>query len=454
MINTKKLCLLLTGIILSFHTIAQNKPLPERWTLNECIDYALENNLTVKRNELSVSEKKIGLLQSKANLLPSANVNTSYGKGFGLTKNSNTNIYENLDNSSFSLSGSSNMTIFNGFQLINSIRQNNLYLQGAKLNLETIKNNITLNVVNAFLNVVYNQELLKNANFQLTSTSRQFEQIEKLFNAGAVAELDLFDIKSQMATNEFNIVNAENNLTLAFLQLKQFLQIPANQNFEIEVPIIAVKNVNLTDESTNSIYLTAERTQPQIKRADIAIKSAKIGQKIASGAYYPTLGFAASFSSNYFRIENSPLSIPELVPFNTQLKNNLGKNLGLTLSIPILNGLRTRSNVQRAFLSLQDAEITAKEERNALRQTIEAAYNDAQAAYKAYQAALKKTASIEEVFRVMEEKYKLGSVNSVDYQIASNNLYQSQTDLTQSKYEYIFKLKLLDFYQGNKISLN
>ncbi|MTI30152.1 TolC family protein [Xanthovirga aplysinae] len=445
MINKKTIGLIATCLFLAFSGFAQSNT-SEKWNLQQCIDYALENNLTVRRGELSVQQNKVAVTQAKASLLPSASISSSYYKNYGLSPSAD-NTLRNVNTNSIGLSGSSSITVFNGFQLINSIRQSNTNLEGARQDLEKAKNDIRLQVVNAFLNIIFNKEMVKNANFQLQSTAKQLEQIEKLYQAGAKAESDLMEIQAQFANNEYQLVNAKNSTTMALLELKQSLQIPASADFDIEVPEILLTPYSLEGSNPENIYMLAEKIQPQIKSADLGVESAKLGKKIAFGAYLPRLSFGANISTNYYEAEGVD------IPFRTQFKNNQGKSIGLNLSVPLLNGLSTRSSVQRATLNTQIAKITATEQRNTLRQTIERAYTDALAASSSYQAALKRTESLEEVFRVMEEKYSLGAVNSVDYQVASNNLFAAQTDLVKSKFEYIFKLKLLDFYQGKDITL-
>ena len=280
-------------------------------------------------------------------------------------------------------------------------------------------------------------------------------------------------------------MNAENNLNFVLLQLKQLLKISASEPFDIEVPEIDVEDSPAIDLTAQDVYQLAVQSLPEIKSADLGVESSLLGMDISKAGFFPTLRLNAGLGTNYsdarttlslsdgtFTTQTLPIGIvqgtnevvigqfqsPNLVTkdfnFGTQLDENLTQNVGLNLSIPIFNGLSARSNMQRSMITNKQAEITAEQVRNILRQNIENAYNDVYAASKSYAQSLKQVDALEESFRITEQRYNLNAVSFVDYQVASDNLFQARSDLLRAKYDYIFKQKILDFYQGKTLSFN
>lgn len=454
--------------------------------LEECIKIAFENNLNVQRGNLDKQSAEINLRQNKMSRLPDLNVGSGYGINWGRSVNTVTNDFETTQRRSVGINGSSSLPLFNGFQISNSIKQSILELEAGTADLEKVKNDVALSVANLYLNVIFNQELQGNSELQLSSTTEQLERTKILVDAGSLPITNLLDIHAQQATNEVNLINAENNYNLAVLQLKQVMLIPASDPFEIEVPEFEINTLEEANFNSNEVYKVAQGTQPEIKSADLRIRSADLGMKISKAGYMPRLSLNAGVSTNY---SNSPfssqralydgeelieapfgylasdptqtvissLSQPKLVgfdrvSFSEQLDENLSQSINLNLSIPIFNKWRTKSDVQRSLISRQRAEISAKEVRNNLRQTIETAHNNYVAASKFYNASERQVAALEESYRVIENQYSLGAVNFVDYQISANNLFMAKSDRLRAKYDYIFKSKVLDFYLGKPLS--
>lgn len=455
------------------------------WTFQECVEYALENNLTVKTGELNVQMDEVNLKQSKADMYPNLNFGTQYGVNWGRSIDPTTNLFIAQRIQSVGVQGSSSLTLFDGLQKINIIKQNKLNLQGSTTDLEKAKNDVILNVVTFYTNVIFNQELLATARLQLGTTEQQLQRTQKLVDAGSLPLSEVLDLQSQVASNEVEVVNAENGLNLALLNLKQVMQMPASESLQVVVPEIDATEYAFTGLSAQDIFQQAERTQPEVKSADLNVQSSVIGEKVAKGAYYPTLSLGYNMFTNYSDAldpllePDGTFAEPDEIPnagfvtgspaqsitlfspnpnfistangVGDQFDDNLSRALTLTLSVPIFNGLATQSSVQRASIAKAQAEINAREVRNQLRQIIETAYNDALASSKAYEASQKQVQALEESFRVTEKRYNLGAVNFVDYQIAQNNLFGAKSDLVRSKYDYIFKTKILDFYQGNPL---
>lgn len=455
------------------------------WTYSECLDYALENNLLVKRGELDVEMDQVNLKQSKADMFPTFNLGGGYGINWGRSIDPTTNLFISQRIQSAGIQSGSSVTVIGGLQKLNTIKQNKLNLEASVSDLQDSKNDVILNVVTFYTNVIFNQELLETAELQLGTTTQQLGRTEKLVEAGSLAISEVLDLRSQKASNELEVINAENSLNLALLSLKQVMQMPASEALDVVVPEMEAEDYGFLALSATDIYQTAELTQPGIKSADLGVQSSILGEKIARGALYPSLNLGYNMFTNYsdaldpFTKRDGTFGPPgEIVdagfitgdPTQTitlftpnpnfievdngvwdQFSDNFSRSLNFSISVPVFNGLAMRSGMQRATINRAQAEINAREVRNQLRQIIETAYNDAIAASKAFEASQKQVEALEESFRVTEKRYNLGAVNFVDYQIVQNNLFTAKSDLVRTKYDYIFKTKILDFYQGNPI---
>mgnify|MGYP006275270123 CR=1 FL=1 len=447
-------------------------------SLQECVDIAIENNLSVKRSQLNLESNRINLLQAQGARLPDANVGGSYGLNFGRSINPTTNEFINQEIEFSGFNGSTNVTLFRGLSLTNSVRQSKAQVESSEFDLEKAKNDISLNIINFYLNVIFNKELVENARYQLQSSEEQLERTKKLVEIGSLPRTNELELISQVASNEVNLVNAENNLDVALLNLKQAMLIPGSEQIDIIIPDIDIEGDELPADNEEEVFEMALDSQPEIKSAESNLEAARYGVKSAQGNVSPTVSGRAGFSTNYsdafFRTIQSgtttqeqtvifqgqeaqiefeqPNFIREDVSFNDQLEQNLSKSVSLNLSIPLFNGFNTHAQIQRAKISLQQAEINRIETRNTLRQQIETAFNDARSALKTFEASQKQVDALEETFRAVENQYNFGAANFTDYQVASNNLFGARSDLVRAKYDLIFKLKLLDFYMGNPLN--
>lgn len=477
-----KRCLLL---LLAVFTIHVSSAQDYQYSLEECIKIAYEKNLTIQRSELDLKVSEITKNQSALERLPDFNMSANYGTNWGRSIDPTTNTFITQQNNSSNINGQSNLTLYNGMQIQNTIRQTQVNYAATEADLEKARNDVGLNVANLYLNVIFNKELLSNAEYQLSSTRQQLERTKKMVEAGALPVTNLLDLQAQEATNEVNVITSENSYNLAILNLKQSLLIPAGDPFEIEVPELEIQVDEKVLLTPGQIYETAETVMPEIKSAQLRIEEADLNYKISRGAYSPTLTVFAGFNTNYSSFADrdrdifdgttiatqpigyvgstgdvvlSDVTIPNVVdtqsgfPIGEQFRENISKNIGVNLSIPIFNKLRTRASVQRSLLSKYRAEVSAYEVKNQLRQNIETAYNDMIAASKTHAANQKQVEALTEAFRVTENQFNLGSVNFVDYQVASNNLFMAKSDLLRAKYDFIFKQKILDFYLGKSIT--
>tara|TARA_B110000027_G_scaffold125900_1_gene143716 strand:+ start:3030 stop:4508 length:1479 start_codon:yes stop_codon:yes gene_type:complete len=457
--------------------------------LQECIDVALENNLTVKRSALDAERSKVSVQESQASRLPSLNLGANYGNNWGRSIDPTTNAFIAQQINTSGLSGNSSLNLFTGGQIYFSIKQSQLNLSAAQYDLASTKDNIAMNIANFYLNVIFNQELLENARLQLTSTQQQLNRTQRLVAAGSLPRTSELALISQLAGDEVTLINAQNSLALAVLNLKQSMLIPASEEIEIVIPDIDIEQLITENQTIQEIYDQAVGVRPEIKSAYLRVESANVGLKISKGAYYPSLRLNANLFTNYsdiadrerilydntmpviqdvpigFYIDGSMLEVPvysritsgtiigtESFNRSRQWRENFSQSLNFNLSVPIFNNLRTNANVQRAKIQLQQSEIAVKEQTNQLRQAIESAFNDTQSSQKSFLASKKQVEALEETLRIIESQYNLGAANFTEYQIASNNLFAARSDLARSKFNYIFKQKILDFYQNRPLT--
>jgi outer membrane protein len=478
--------LLIFGLVFTICTSTFSQSAGKKvYTLKECIEIALRNNLAVKRSALGLKGADINLDQARYTMLPTLNLSSSGGSNWGRSVDPTTNLFidQKIDNANVSANAS--LLLFNAFRVMNGIRQSVNDKAAAESDYTKAKNDVILSVITFYTSVIFNQELLQNAQFQLRTTQQQLERTKKLEQAGSVPLGNVLDLEAQDATNELNLVQRENNYNLSLLQLKQALQLPASTPLEVEVPAINVED-QVIDQTTEQIYDIARQNMPEIKAAVFRTESASYGLKAARGSLAPRLSLnasaftnyssAARVGSNFFKVPNpqigfigsdpnttdplrqirslDTLNIPSVIKekaFSNQFSDNISRALSLNLTIPVFNSYNARANVLRSKVTKETASINLTDVENRLRQAIETAYNDATAAAKTYASSAKAVKAREEAFRMTKQRYDAGASNYVDYQVSENNLFQAKSDQVRAKYDLIFKKKVLDFYQGKPI---
>lgn len=482
----KRILLLFFAVIVSFVSFAQidtlkqdqqTPPSVKKWTLKECIDYALANNLTIQRTELTVDNSQVDYDQARLSRLPSINGSASYGSSWGRGLDPVTNSFTTQQINSSNLSASGSWLLFNGLRQHNAVNQSRSALGASEQDLNKAKNDLILNVAGLFINVVFNKELLQNARFQLASSQQQLERARKQVAAGALPKSEELNLDATVAGNEVTVVQQENALALSILQLKQALRIPASEGFDAEVPQLEPEDL-IVDQSRDEIFEIAKQAMPEIKASQLRIQSTRYGVRAAKGSLYPRLSLNGQISTNYssareavfygngsfqtvptgataggdpvlIQVEDGAYRNTYLI--GDQFQDNLFKTLGFSLSIPIFNGYSTRASIRRSQIQYRQAEITAIETEQTLRQSVETAYNDALSSSKTYNASLRQVQAREEAYRMMDQRLQAGSANSFEVQVSQNSLFQAQTDLARAKYDFIFKKKVLDFYQGKTL---
>ena len=446
--NRNYFLLLLAFLVLSSTVNAQDHDVTSI-SLQEAVDIAVENNLTLKRSQLNQLNNEAALIEARGQRLPSLSASASGRFNWGRSINPVTNLFEARRIGNINVSANANVPIFAGNQINNSIQQAKVNVEVGRYNVQATQNDITLNVINLFVNVVFAKEQVNVAESQLEMSSNQLARTSSLVAAGSLPMSEKLDMEAQRATSELELINARNNLRLAKLNLSQQLLIPFSEEFDVSVPDLEVEDYPLENVNANEIYTVAAGTMPEIKAAELSIESAEYGVKIAKGAFFPTLGLGGNLFSNY--VDQAAFGSPE--SFNTQISNNLSQALGLNLSVPIFSNFRNKASLQRARVQRSLSEVQSLEVKNQLRQDIETSYTNAYAARQSYQASLTRVASLEEAFRMAQQRFDVGALNSVDFQVAQNNLFGAQADLLNAKYEYIFRVKVLDFYLGKPITL-
>lgn len=432
----------LLALLFAGTTNAQEKA--ETWDLRKCINYALDNNIQIKQQSINNNYYNNQLKQAKNNRLPSLNGSLSNSYNFGRTLQSD-NTYANFNSNQTGGSVNANLTLWNGLILKNSIAKAKLDLQASQEDLQKSKDDIMLYIAAAYLEILMDEELAQVAQDQLDVTKLQIDRTQKLVDAGSLAKGSLLEIIAQQASEELNLVNQQNSLQMAYLNLYQLLELPSTEQFKIAQPVLPVVTANRALLNSMQIFKNAVSIRPEIKSAEYRLGSYQEQVAIAKGGLYPSLSVGANYN-NYYN-DKYPTTLQE------QLKSNERYYVGATLDIPIFNKMQTRTQINNAKLQVMNQKLEVQNTKNALRKDIEQAYTNALAALKKYVASNKAVESMQEAFRYTEEKFNVGMVNSVEYNQAKNNLAKAKSDLAQAKYDYIFRTKILDFYNGSPIEL-
>ncbi len=444
----KNLLTLLTMVCLL--ALAGNVKAQPKWDLQQCFDYALENNIQVKRQMLNTKYYQNQVNQARADKLPNLNAQVGSDYSFGRTLNYD-NTYKNTNSAGLNGGISSNMTLFRGMTLTNTVQQRQLDLEAINNDVQKTKDDIMLAIAAEYLQILFAEEILLVDSANLEVTRQQLERSRQLVDAGSLAKGAMLEIEAQMAREELQLVNDQNNLQLAYLNLYQFLDLPIAESFKVEKPKLPEIQANLTMMNSFDVFNTAINVRPEIKAAQLRVESARKQMLIAKGSGMPSLSFGANYYNNY---NNQYTDLTgSNISFGDQMKNNYRGSLGLTLSVPLFNRFQVKNNVSNSEIQMYDYEYQLQQARNVLRKDIEQVYTNALAALNRYISTEKAVTSMKEAFRYTEEKFNVGMINSVEYNQSKNNLTVAQSDLLQAKYEFIFRTKILDFYNGVPITL-
>ena len=408
------------------------------WTLQECVDTALMNNRNIKQQRLNYKSKVISYNQAKSDRLP--NLNASIGQNFNFGRSlSVDNTYQNSNSQNTSFSVSSGVNLYNGFRMKNAIEARQAELMAAGADVQKIEKDIILNVSAAFLQVLQNKELLRNADNQLQITRENMARRKELIEAGKLAQGEIFEIQAQEAKEELSRVQAENQLQLSLLDLAQVLELDHFQDIDVAVPVNLLEN-ELALLSADEVYISALASRPEIRSAQYRLESSLKNIEIARAGYLPSLSLGAQWGTGYYNMSNMPTN----PSFGTQFSNNISTGVGLSLSIPIFNRYEVKNQVEDAKLKVESSKIDIENTKIELRKTIQQAYYNAIAAKNRWESSQKSVTANEESYRFASQKFEVGRANQYEVNLAKTNLSQSISEQTQAKYEYVFRMKILE----------
>ncbi|WP_229253711.1 TolC family protein [Dyadobacter sp. NIV53] len=462
---------------------------PNTYSLEDCIRQALETNPQVKISELQVQTNANIFQQSRWQRWPS--LSFSAGQGFSSGRNidpyTNNYVQQNVTSNSYQLGSS--VVLFNGFQLQNAVRRNDVNLKASQKDLDAVRNDLMLNVALSYLQVITNEELIDVATSQVTASSLQVERTTRLVQAGTLAESNLLDLQAQLANDELTLVNAQNNLETAKLNLKQYMNMPGSEPIEVVKIPVADPTLQAYDATIQEVFDTALGNLPQMKAAELRVEYAKRSVEFAKGAGMPSLtlngGIGTAYSSvapkqrfiadgsgsttvevpsatNFVRYGDFTLPVIQKVTtpngsiqdfgYLNQLDGNRNTSVNLSLRIPIFSNFQVKYNVANAKIQQKTTEYQAQQVHLNIRKNVEQAYIDMNNSAKRYSATANQVRALTEAFRVAQVRLDVGSINSVEYNIAKANLDRANSNLIQTKYDYVFRTKILDFYMNRPLS--
>jgi outer membrane protein len=427
----------------------------KKWTLEESVKYAIQNNISIKQSEL---DSKTALIDKKGaigNFLPSLNANASHSWNIGLNQDITTGLLQNQTTQFTSAGANVGVDIYKGLQNQNALRRANLSIVAAKYQLLKMQEDIALNVANAFLQILFNKENLKVQKEQLGINEKQYIRSEELVKAGSIPRGDLLDIKATVALNNQNVIAAENALLISKLSLAQLLQLKEFENFDV------VDDTNIRDENNimmqtpAAIYDKAAENRTELKIARTNLEIAQKDLDIAKGAFQPTIQGFYGFNSRVsyadvpsFDNMGNLIGTKNSAPFFEQFNSNKGQSFGAQLSIPIFNGFSARNNVERSKVSLERSKIAVEQQDLDLQRNVFTAFTDAKGALNAYESAVVALEARQGAYDYAKEKYDVGLMNSFDFNQSQTLLTNAQSEIIRTKYDYIFKIKILEFYFG------
>ena len=417
------------------------------WTLRQCIDYALENNITVKQQDVTRRQNEVQLSTAKNSRLPDLNASASQNWSFGRGLTSE-NTYSNRNTSSTSLSLGTTVPLFTGFRIPRTIELNKLNLEAATADLGKARDDISVQVAQAYVQILYNIELRDVAQRQIDIDSMQVERLREMYCTGKASGVEVAQQEATLAQSRLTLTQADNDYRISLLTLAQLLELPSPEGFTIVRPDIATLTVDeaaalpLPDE----IFQEAIAFKPEVKAETLRLKSTEMSIKIAQSALWPTLSLSAGLGSNYYKTNGF-----DTESFGRQMRNNFSQYIGLSLNIPIFNRFETRNSIRSARLDRESQQLRLDDVKKTLYKEIQQAYYNAVAARAQYACSTEATASNKAAFDLMSAKYEYGKANITEFNESKNNWLKAESDLARAKYEYMYDTSLLDFYRGRPL---
>tara|TARA_B100001115_G_scaffold185013_1_gene190688 strand:+ start:2266 stop:3696 length:1431 start_codon:yes stop_codon:yes gene_type:complete len=454
-------------------------PLPEVWSLSECVEYALQQNITVEQARLRAEIARNNLNTARMDYLPDLRLGNNLFWNFGLNIDPVTNQISRQSRQTVNFQLSSNWTLYNGGAKYNTIAQRNHDLKAAQYDYEAARNDISLLVASSYLQILLNKEIEAVAREQVRITNLQLNRTQKLVNAGTLPEGELLQLEAQQARDEQNLISTQNAVTISQLQLANILQLSNPDAFEIGSPDLGLPDASILDRPAANVYDVAVDKQPSIRAAEMRVLSGEEGVDLAYSGFLPSLSLIGQVATNYSdQIPNvtgtNDMVIPfgyvgntgDLVyiqqsvpitdgvkPFNDQVSDNLNQLVGFSLQVPIFSRRAVANNLQNAKINADINRLNLDQVKNDLKQTIYQAHNDAKAAKLQFEAAAKSVQASQKAFEYARQRFEVGALNQVDFETAKNNLAAAQSQFSQAKFDYIFRVKVLEFYLTNQVNL-
>jgi len=449
------------------------------WGLRQCVDYAIKNNIQVKQTVLSNRLAKVNYLESKAGMLPSINGSASQYHNFGRSLDPVSYNYTNQEIRTNNFSLNSQVTLFSGFQIVNTLQQSKLEFMASEYEIKKITDDVSLNVVAAYLQVLFAEESVSSAKDRVEAASKQRDRTKLMVDAGNLAQGGLLDADALLSSEQLAEITAENLLSSSTLTLTQLLELDSANNFKIERPPVDIPDQSILASSADEIYQLSLKVLPEIMTAHYKVQSAEKGLAIARGSQYPRVIMYGTLGTGYSSITQRFVGTSfngyqpngmitgggdsiysanytnffEFTPFRDQLDDNLNKSIGVTLSIPIFNGLYARSNISRAKINLMNSRLSQDLTRKQVYKSIQQARLDAISSLNRFSSATKNLEAQTLALEYAEKKFNVGLLSSVDIINTRNNKSKAESDLLQAKYDLIFKIKILEFYAGKPLDL-
>lgn len=478
---------ILAGFLISLCVWGAGAQTTKVWTLEECIAYARDNNITLAQSRLNVESAEVDFFQSKTAFAPTINGSLFAGYSFGQRLDQYNLVFVNQRTTSANLGVNGSLLLFGGLQNINRLKQAKYALEANKLSVQQSENDLSLNLTNAYLQLLFAMDRLSITEGQIQLTQNQYERTKTLYEAGAATKGEMLNIEAQLTREMINKVNAENSIQQTKLTLIQLLNLSESnleiQKLQVELPADAEA---MLGRSPFEVYMEAAGRHPGIQSAETSVRASEKGVAVAKGAFSPSLFLSASYGTGYSSLSQRvtdtlvtitplpPLVVPtyggdtvsipqtplvdvsfkrETQPLFQQLRINQNTQVGLSLSIPILNGLQNHAALRRAKIQLLNSRLNVDLQRQNLRTLIQTAFNDARAGFITFQANKKNVEALTEAFQYAEEKFNAGAMNALDYSNAKTQLNNAELETLLARYEFIYRIKILEFYLGKPLKL-
>jgi outer membrane protein len=457
--NMKKINCIPLVIILLFSLSIQAQT--KKWTLEECVKYAIDNNISIKQIELDTKTADIGKKDAIGNFIPSLNANASHSWNIGLNQDITTGLLRNQTTQFTSSGATIGVDIYRGLQNQNTLRRANLSIVAAKYQLTKMREDVALNVANAFLQVLFNKENLKVQQEQKANNEKQLVRSEELVKAGSVPRGDLLDIKATVASDTQRVITAENALLISKLSLAQLLQLKEFYDFDITDDTSVKDENNILAQTPIAVYEKAKELRTELKIAKTNLEIAEKNVAISKGAFQPTLQGFYNINTRIsyadvpvFNSNGNVIGTRSPSPFMDQFLDNKGQSFGVQLSIPVFNGWSVKNNVERSKVNLEKSKIAVEQEELTLQRNVYTAFTDAKGGLNAYESAISALDARQEAYNYAKERYAVGMMNSFDFNQSQTLFTVAQSEVLRTKYDYIFKIKILEFYFGIPIIKN